>query len=82
MRLIGFPEKSVRINPLCLSFKKRDDSFPPLQKPEIRRCLDHLLQSAGLCCSEFQQSTDQRSSLACDSKLGVFFEIHESTIFI
>lgn len=62
---IGFPETSV-------TFKKKDDCFPPSQKPEIRRCSDHLLQSDGLCFGAFQRCTDLWSSHACDSQLGVF----------
>jgi len=72
MRPIVFPETSVIINPRWVTFKKKDDSFPPLQKNEVSRCSDHLLQSAGLCFSELQRNTDFWKLRACDAQLGVF----------
>jgi len=73
MRPIGFTETSVSINRRWVTFKQKDDSFPPLQKNEVSRCSDRLLQSAGLCFSELQRSTDFWTLHACGSQLGAFF---------
>lgn len=42
---IGFPETSVSINPRCVTFKKRDDSFRPL-----RSLKSNVVQI--ICCSQ------------------------------